>query len=113
MINASLAKFPSEIQQAHERWLNGRELAALDAVLLAVVAYHLPSREQHEPLPALDDSAQLIADLGYDSLAIAEIVFFIEDLYGVALTNEDLRSIRTIGELRSFARAKIAGPATT
>lgn len=110
MTEQPLSKFPAEIQQAHERWLAERDVDALDRVIVAVVAHHLPSRMQNQPLAALKDGDRLMEDLGYDSLAIAEIVFFIEDLYGVALATDDLRSIRTIGELRAFTRASIAAP---
>ncbi|MFH1496418.1 MAG: acyl carrier protein [Verrucomicrobiota bacterium] len=111
MTDASLAHFPPDIRQAHARWLATHDPDALDLVIEAVVARHLPGREPGQPLARLDDSARLIDDLGYDSLAIAEIVFFIEDLYGVAISNQDLRSIRTIGELRGFTRQRIAAPA--
>jgi acyl carrier protein len=50
----------------------------------------------------------LIGDLGFDSLALAEIVFFIEDLYQVSVSNEELMRITTVGELRGFIRIKVA-----
>lgn len=113
MNDAPLAKFPAEIRDAHARWLAARDADALDRVITAIVARHLPGRVPGEPLPALRDTDRLVEDLGYDSLAIAEIVFFIEDLYGLALSNQDLRSIRTIGELRDFSRDRIAALAAT
>lgn len=103
-----LSAFPADIREAHARWLADRDLDALDRVVLAIVAFHLPSRTRDEPLVHPQDSARMMEDLGYDSLALAEIVFFIEDLYSVTISNQDLRDIRTIAELRSFVRAKVA-----
>jgi len=103
-----LAKFPPEIRDAHTRWVVTHDLAALDTVVLAVVAHHLPSRIAGDALTPLSESARLIEDLGYDSLAVAEIVFVIEDLYGVTISNQDLHAIRTIAQLRSFVRAKVS-----
>lgn len=96
-----LAKFPPDAREAHQRFLTSGDAASLDTVVLAVV-----QRFQSSPT-ALPDSARLTADLGLDSLALAEIVFFLEDLYQVSITNEELTSITTIGDLRTFIRRKI------
>jgi acyl carrier protein len=106
-----LAKFPADVRYAHAHFLATGDVAALDAVVLAVVLDHQPGSAPSEGLASTAipaDSAQLIADLGFDSLALAEIVFFFEDLYGVTITNDELVRITTIGELRAFVRAKVA-----
>ena len=104
-----LASFPPDVQEAHARWLAQRDPAALDAVVLAIVAFHRPRREPGTATAtSLPDSAQLIADLGYDSLALAEIVFFVEDLYQVTISNEDLKTLDTVASLRAYVRTKVA-----
>ncbi len=110
MTASFLTSYPPDIREAHTRWLNEHDLDALDRVILAVVAFHLPSRTQHEPLVTPPDSARLMEDLGYDSLAVAEIVFFFEDLYAVTISTQDLRAISTIAELRTFVRNKVSTP---
>lgn len=105
--SSPLASFPPATREAHARWLDQRDLAALDAVVLAIVAFHRPRREAGSTPEDLPDSARLIADLGYDSLALAEIVFFVEDLYRVTISNEDLKTIATIADLRAYVRAKV------
>lgn len=88
-------------------------MAALDVVVLAIVAYHRPNRSMIKDPDNLPDSYQLIADLGYDSLALAEVVFFIEDLYRVSISNEELLGLRTVADLRGYVRTKItAQPAS-
>ncbi len=103
-----LAKFPAEVRDAHARFLLTRDADALDTVVLAIVRDHQPPAVRaHTPaVPA--DSARLMEDLGFDSLALAEIVFFIEDLYQVSVSNDDLMTIPTVGALRAFVRNKIA-----
>ena len=102
-----LAAFPDPVRIAHARWLSERDPAALDTVVLAIVAYHRPRRDPavNDDLP---DSARLMADLGYDSLALAEVVFFVEDLFKVTISNADLATIATVADLRAYVRAKVA-----
>lgn len=97
-----LARFPQSVRDEHARFLSTGDASALDTVVLAVVR-----RFQSKPLD-LPDSARLIGDLGFDSLTLAEIVFFLEDLYQVSISNEELMRITTIGELRAFIRVKVA-----
>jgi acyl carrier protein len=106
-----LAKFPEEIRAAHARHLATGNTADLDTVVLAVVRDYVPKTV---PLPAdgsLPDHARLIADLGFDSLAIGETVFFLEDLFRVRITNAEIIKVRTVGELRNFVRQKLASQA--
>jgi acyl carrier protein len=108
-----LASFSSTIRDAHDRWLADRtDLAALDAVVLAIVAYHRPNRSLVPDPDNLPDTANLMTDVGYDSLALAEIVFFVEDLYQVSISNEDLKTILTVSDLRAYVRTKVSAPAT-
>lgn len=104
-----LASFPPEVRDAHARWLAERDPAALDVVVLAIVAHHRTSRARSPE--AMPETARLIEDLGYDSLTLAEIVFFIEDVFQVTISTEDLRKIATIADLRAYIRAKVAAPA--
>jgi acyl carrier protein len=102
-----LDTFPAPVRDAHARFLATGDLDALDTVVLAIVRDHQPERARASTPAVLPDSARLIGDLGFDSIALAEIVFFIEDLYSVSVTNTELMSIGTVGELRGFIRTKV------
>lgn len=108
-----LDKFAPEVREAHARFLATGDVDALDTVVLAIVRDHQPAHARATTPAALPDSARLIGDLSFDSLALAEIVFFIEDLYAVSVTNEELLSITTVGELRAFVRTKVSAAATS
>jgi acyl carrier protein len=53
-------------------------------------------------------STRLIEDLGFDSLAITEVVFFTEDLLGINIGNDEIVRLRTLDDLCGFVQGKVA-----
>lgn len=102
-----LAKFPEAVRAAYARYRQSGDVAAVDTVVLAVVRDYVPKTVALSAENSLPDSARLIADLGFDSLAISETVFFLEDLFKVRITNAEIMQVRTVGELRAFVRCKL------
>ena len=69
----------------------------------------LISTEHHVPLERLTEEAGL-ADLGLDSLAVAELLFDIEDQLGVVLTDIEPEQIpATLGGLAALVGGRQAG----
>jgi acyl carrier protein len=101
--DALLRHFPAEVREAYLRVVAARDPSAADTLVLAIVADHMP-----RPDAELADNARLTADLGFDSVTIAERVFFLEDLLKVNVTNAELVRVRTVAELRAFVRQKVA-----
>jgi acyl carrier protein len=63
------------------------------------------------PLAQQPGGTRLIEDLGFDSLAITEVVFFAEDLFGINITNEEIMQVRTLDDLRGFICRKVGAGA--
>ncbi|MES1194441.1 MAG: acyl carrier protein, partial [Opitutus sp.] len=79
---------------------------ALDQVILAILEDFIPQASAR-PLNELPGNTRLMADLGFDSLAIAEVVFFTEDLLAIRIANEEIVQVHTLDDLRSFVRSKV------
>jgi 3-hydroxyacyl-[acyl-carrier-protein] dehydratase len=100
---AQLQRFPLEIRDAYRSFRSTGDIVALHVVVLAVVRDYMPQPTE----TPLTDEMRLIEDLGYDSLAVAETVFFLEDLLQVRIENKELLQVRTVGELRGFVTRKV------
>jgi acyl carrier protein len=109
--NPALARFPAEVLEAYQRYRSHGDRNAVEAVVIAAVVDYRPSGLG--AVASVNDSTRLIEDLGYDSVAVAELVFFLEDLFDLTLTNDDILGVRTIAELRSCVNRKLADKART
>jgi acyl carrier protein len=107
--NPALARFPAEVLEAYQRYRAHGDAEAVEAVVIAAVVDYRPSGSPRTA--PVTDGTRLIEDLAYDSVAVAELVFFLEDLFDVTLSNEDILGVRTIAELRSCVNRKLAGKA--
>lgn len=56
------------------------------------------------PRERLSVEADLIQDLGLDSLDRIELVFELEQLFGVQITDEDARGVRTVSDIVERSR---------
>ena len=104
--SALVKHFPAEIRDAYIRFLESRSSVDADIVVMAVVQDHRP--DQPSATAALVDSNRLMEDLGFDSIAITEMVFFLEDLFHVRIGNDEILRVRTVSDLRAFIREKLA-----
>jgi acyl carrier protein len=106
---ASVRHLPVAARAALERFQVTAAPADLDPVVLAILEDFIP-RTPTTPLAELPGHTRLIDDLGFDSLAITEVVFFTEDLFGITISNQEIIQVRTLDDLRGFIRRKVAAP---
>ncbi|MDX2110354.1 MAG: phosphopantetheine-binding protein [Verrucomicrobiota bacterium] len=55
------------------------------------------------------DSTRLFEDLGIDSLLMVEIIMQVEESLSLTIQNEELRGLRTIGDLKMYLDCKVKG----
>ena len=79
----------------------------LDPLIFAMLESYAPKKPE-QPLSGMPGTTLLMDDLGFDSLAIAELVFSTEDLFEVRISNEEVLQVRTIDDLRAFIRRKVS-----
>jgi acyl carrier protein len=106
-----LARFPQEVQAAYERFLAAPSPGDLQIVVQAALRDFMPKRNALPATVPLTEELRLVEDLGFDSLAVAETVFFFEDLFNVTIQTQEILSLRTVGELQEFVGRKLAAAA--
>ncbi|HLP00972.1 MAG TPA: acyl carrier protein [Opitutaceae bacterium] len=102
-----LNRFPAEVRAAYQTFRATGDEAALRVVVTAAVADFMPRNSVHSRTEPLRAEERLIEDLGFDSLAVAETVFFFEDLFKVTIKNEEILALRTVGELCDFVARRL------
>ncbi len=105
-IDEKLRHLPPAACDAFRKFQADGDVAGLDVLIFAILENYIP-RKKEKPLAEFPADSKLIEDLGFDSLAITELVFFTEDLFGISIANEEILQVRTIEDLRTFVRRKV------
>lgn len=78
----------------------------LPAVVIGVIERFVEP-DLRMKLKDADDDLRLIEDLGVDSLTMMEIVILVEEVLHMAINNEELRNLRTVGDVKTFIDCKV------
>jgi acyl carrier protein len=103
-----LRGFPASTVQACAEFQQTRGGDAFDRALAGVIQHHL-RQPAAQPVAEMPGSTRLVADLGLDSLTMAELSFLFEDLFDTQIAHEDFQKVVTLDDLRGLLRAKIPG----
>ena len=60
---------------------------------------------------ALVPEANLLDDLGADSLDVVELVMAIEEEFGIEVPDSDAENIRTLGDIMTYVEARVENAA--
>ena len=84
------------------------DLVHLPVIVRGVIARFV-ERERRAKLDGPVDDLHLIGDLGLDSLTMMEIVMLAEDVFPITINNDELRGLRTVGDVQRFIECKLRG----
>jgi len=56
----------------------------------------------------LNPEANILEDLGADSLDVVELVMAIEEMFDIEISDEDAESMRTLGDVEKYVADKVA-----
>jgi 3-hydroxyacyl-[acyl-carrier-protein] dehydratase len=103
-----LKRCPAGTFEAALAFREEQDVSKIETIVLGIIDRHLEP-EQREILAKSDDSLRMYEDLGMDSLTMLEIVMLIEQTLKVSIDNEELRDLRTLGDVKVYLNAKAKG----
>lgn len=103
-----LKRCPSGTLEAAIEFRKFKDASKIEPIVLGIIHRHLEP-EQREILAKSDDSLLMYEDLGMDSLTMLEVVMLVEQVLQVSIDNEELRDLRSIGDVKSYLDAKARG----
>jgi acyl carrier protein len=96
---------PATFEAACQFRRTGR-IAYLSPIVTGVIARFVEN--VHRPkVETGNDELRLIEDLAVDSLTMMEMVMLTEEVLQITIDNEDLRRLRTVGDVKNFVAFKV------
>jgi len=103
-----LKRCPAGTYEAARQFRESKDVSKIEQIVIGIIERHLDP-EQKEILLKSDDSLRMYEDLGMDSLTMLEVVMMVEQTLEVSIDNEELRDLRTLGDVKSYLNAKARG----
>jgi 3-hydroxyacyl-[acyl-carrier-protein] dehydratase len=103
-----LKRCPAGTYEAALAFRQDKDVDQIETIVMGVIDRHLEP-EQREILSNSDDTLRMYEDLGMDSLTMLEIVMLVEQTLQVSIDNEELRDLRTVGDVKAYLSAKAKG----
>lgn len=109
----ALSRFPAEAQAAYLRFVAEPTEADVQFLVQAAVREFMPKHVSQPTPTELTPASRLVEDLGIDSLAVAEMIFFFEDLFNISIPSNEILGLKTVAELQSYVKTKLPAPKKT
>jgi len=107
-IRDSLKRCPESAIEAAVQFASTRNPDLIPAIVMGIIERFV----EPDVRPVLregNDQIRLLEDLGIDSLLMVEIVILVEETLGIHIENEELRNLRSVGDIKEYLDAKIKG----
>ncbi len=104
----SLKRCPERAIEAAIQFRTSRDPQLVPAIVLGIIERFVEP-DVRPVLKEEQDRTRLLEDLGIDSLLMVEIVILVEETLDIHIENEELRNLRTLGDIKSYLDAKIKG----
>lgn len=108
VLKDSLKRCSPETIEAAIHYRNTGDTEQIPTVIIGIIERFLEPDIRPRLKNATDD-LRILEDLGVDSLTMVEVVMLVEETLDITINNEELRDLRTLGDIKTFIDCKIKG----
>jgi len=108
VLSELLKRFSPDTLEAAVRFRSTKDPHLVEVIVLGIIDRHLEP-DQKDIFKKADDNLRLYEDLGVDSLTMLEIVMLVEQTLELSIENEELKDLRTLGDVKQYVDAKVRG----
>lgn len=104
----SLKRCPEQAIEAAVKFSSSRDPELVPVIVMGIIERFV----EPDVRPVLregNDQIRLLEDLGIDSLLMVEIVILVEETLAIHIENEELRNLRSVGDIKAYLDAKLKG----
>lgn len=84
------------------------DIEQIPTIIIGIIERYLEP-DVRPRLKGNTDDLRVLEDLGIDSLTMVEVVMLVEETLDISINNEELRDLRTLGDIKTFIDCKIKG----
>ena len=107
-LRETLKRCSPETLEAARAFRRTGELVHVRPIILGIIERFV-ERDLRPRLQGASSDLRLVEDLGLDSLSLMEVVIVTEEALRVTIDNEELRNLRTLGDIHHFVDQKLRG----
>lgn len=108
-LRETMKRCPEAAIQAAIEFHQTKKAELIPAIVMGIIERFVEPGVRPQLQEEANDQKRLVEDLGIDSLLMVEIVMVIEESVGITIENEELRGLRTLGDVKDFLGAKMRG----
>ena len=105
-LREALRRCPPHTYVAAREFRKTGNVAHLPAIVHGVIERYV-ERDLRGKMRVPNEELRLAEDLGLDSLSMMEIVMLAEEILRITIENDELRRLRTLGDITRFIEAKL------
>lgn len=107
-LGEALRRCSPETRDAARAYRGTGDLRHVPAIVRGVIE-RFTDHDRRHLLQTADPGLRLVEDLGLDSLTMMEIIMLAEEVLPLSISNDELRLLRTVGDVEQFITAKLRG----
>lgn len=104
-VNAAMP-LPESLQVPFQQWRQQKDEPSLHA-LIAALLETLEVQSFPEVYAQKGEQTVIMDDLGVDSLTLAELLFYTEQMLGIRIPNEEVVKLRTVADLKAYLNERV------